>query len=129
MKASARFDALVKKFHDDSEFIAEGLLLDINEQLMKLIHKHSLSQSALAQRLGVSNAYVSKLLNGNENLTIKQLVKIAVTLGCTVDVAFIPKPFTVNRLLCYTPSKVDVRGFHKQFNVKESHEPNLSIAA
>jgi transcriptional regulator with XRE-family HTH domain len=98
MKPRDRFDALIKRFQNDPQFIAEGLLLDINEQLVRLMHEQGISQSALAQKLGVSNAYVSRLLNGNENLTIKQLVRIARVLGRKVEVAFIRDEFTVNRL-------------------------------
>lgn len=129
MKPRDRFDTLLKKFRDDPQFIAEGLLLDINEQLVKLLQENGVSKSALAQKLGVSNAYVSKLLNGNENLTIKQLVKIATVLDCSIDVALVRRSFTVNRLYSYKPGKVDVTGFNQQFNVRQPDESNFPVAA
>ncbi len=129
MKPRDRFDTLLKKFQDDPQFIAEGLLLDINEQLVKLLQEQGVSKSTLAQKLGVSNAYVSKLLNGNENLTIKQLVKIATVLGCGIDVALVRRSFTVNRLYSYKPGKVDVTGFNEQFILEQPDESNLPIAA
>ncbi len=129
MKPRDRFDALLKKFQGDPQFIAEGLLLDINEQLVKLLQEQGVSKSVLAQRLGVSNAYISKLLNGNENLTIKQLVKIATVLGCKIDVALVSKTFTVNRLYSYKPGKVDVTGFNEQFILEQPDESNLPVAA
>lgn len=46
----------------------------------------SVSQSELAQRLGVSKGRVSQLLNNPGNLTLKQMVKVARALGQKVSV-------------------------------------------
>lgn len=129
MKPRDRFHVLLKRFENDPHFIAEALLLDINEQLVRLLEEQGVSRSALAQKLGVSNAYVSKLLNGNENLTIKQLVKIASVLGRKIDVAFVRKEFTVNRVYNYRLSRVDITGFNERFVLEEPNESNLPVAA
>jgi len=101
LKPADRFKKLLDKYRDDPEYVAEGLLIDINEQIVELLESKKVTRSELAQKLGVSNAYITKLLNGNENLTIKQLVRLVVALGCSVDVAIVPKRFTVDRLPSY----------------------------
>ncbi|MCH7472188.1 helix-turn-helix domain-containing protein [bacterium] len=50
-------------------------------------NKQQLSYAELGRRMGVSRAYVSKLMSGMQNSTIGSLVKLAVALGCEVDVS------------------------------------------
>ena len=88
MKSQERFNTLLKKYENDPEYVAEGLFLQINEHIVKALQDQGLSRSALAQELGVSGAYVTKLLNGNENLTIRQLARIAAALKSDVSISF-----------------------------------------
>jgi DNA-binding XRE family transcriptional regulator len=50
--------------------------------------KHKLSQKKLAEKLGVTQAMVSKLESGDYNYTIEQLWKISQKLGLSFDVVF-----------------------------------------
>ena len=124
-----RFNVLLEKYQDDPQYVAEGLLIDINEQIVRLLEQKEITRSALAQALGVSNPYVTKLLNGNENLTIKQLVRLAIALECCIDLAFVPKQFSVNRLFSYVPRRIEAEGFNESVELEESDENNLPIAA
>jgi transcriptional regulator with XRE-family HTH domain len=130
MKAQDRFKKLLAKYRDDPEYLTEGLLLNINEQLLKQLEQRGITQTAFAKMLGVSNAYISKLLNGNENLTLKQLVRIAHTLECNVDVALVPKTFSVNRLFSYTQTALETHGYNQKLSLDiEAHEPDIPVAA
>jgi predicted XRE-type DNA-binding protein len=80
MKASDRFKALQDRYEEDPGFVAEGVLIDINEQVVRLMETQQMNKTALARKLEVSNAYVSKLLSGNQNLTIRQLVRLMMVL-------------------------------------------------
>lgn len=51
-----------------------------------------LSQSALALRSRVSRPTISKIEQGDANVTIAMLEKIAVVLGCSVNELFEPRP-------------------------------------
>ncbi len=73
------------------EYRLEKVLFDVAEQVCKLIESQGVSRSELAQRLAVTPAYVTKLLNGNPNLTIKTLLKLSDALGQTLDIRFAPK--------------------------------------
>jgi DNA-binding XRE family transcriptional regulator len=44
-----------------------------------------ITQAELARRLGASQAYVSQVENGRENLTQERMAAIAEALGCTID--------------------------------------------
>ncbi len=50
--------------------------------------KHKLSQKKLAEKLGVTQAMVSKLESGDYNYTIEQLWKVSSKLGLKFDVIF-----------------------------------------
>ncbi|MGC3974147.1 MAG: helix-turn-helix transcriptional regulator [Nitrospira sp.] len=73
------------------DYRVERVIFNIAEQVCKIIEGQGVSRSELAQRLAVSPAYVTKLLNGNPNLTIKTLLKISDALGQTLDIRFAPK--------------------------------------
>jgi predicted XRE-type DNA-binding protein len=59
------------------------------QKIAELRHESHLNQAQFAQKLHVSQQYVSRLETGKEtNLTIDTLVRIAVTLGRDVRVSF-----------------------------------------
>ena len=42
---------------------------------------HNLNRTQLAEHLGFSKGYISQILNGNANLSLKNLAKLSVKLG------------------------------------------------
>ena len=73
------------------EYRLEKVLFEVAEQTCKLVESQGITRSELAQRLAVTPAYVTKLLNGNPNLTIESLLKLSDALGQTLDIRFAPK--------------------------------------
>lgn len=73
------------------EYRLEKVQFEVAEQTCKLIENQGVTRSELAQRLEVTPAYITKLLNGNPNLTIKSLLRISDALGQTLDIRFAPK--------------------------------------
>jgi transcriptional regulator with XRE-family HTH domain len=63
------------------DYRLEKVLFGVAEQLSSQLEKQSLTRNDLAKRMGVSGAYVTKILNGNPNLTIKSLLKLSDALG------------------------------------------------
>ncbi len=51
----------------------------------------NLSQAVLADRAGVSRPTVSKIEQGDGNVTVASLEKIATVLGCTIEQLFEPR--------------------------------------
>ncbi|TAK72259.1 MAG: XRE family transcriptional regulator, partial [Dehalococcoidia bacterium] len=49
------------------------------------------SRAELAERLGTSRAYVTKLLEGQENMTVKTLVRVANALEMKVAMKLVPR--------------------------------------
>jgi len=50
------------------------------------MEENGITRAELARRLNVSKAFVTKLLNGNPNLTIKTMVSLARILDCDLRV-------------------------------------------
>ena len=78
-----------KKFK--KELLAEGhvtpdslMLADIKLRLAELFYelriKHKMSQKALADSIGVSQPYIARIEDGEENLTIETIAKLLVAL-------------------------------------------------
>lgn len=68
------------------EYLAELKKLEISDQIFKLIKKKGFNQNQIAQRMGVSESYFSRILNANANLSILSMAKIAKALGCDLTI-------------------------------------------
>jgi len=92
------FAAKLTEFEKEPEFQVERLLIRVNEQICEAMEKQGLSKADLARKLGVSRAFVTKLLNGKPNITMRTLVEVAMALGLTVNVTLCePQPRSVRR--------------------------------
>ncbi len=75
----------------DPDFELYGVLLDVTEGIVKRMIDQGVRRTDLAERLGTSRAYVTKLLDGQENMTLKTLVRVANALEMKVDAKFVPR--------------------------------------
>lgn len=71
----------VEELANDPEYIAEGLAMDVTDQMLELLAERGLTQSWLAQQMGVSRARVSRILHASPNMTLLTIARIAVALG------------------------------------------------
>jgi transcriptional regulator with XRE-family HTH domain len=129
MKPKDRFSRLLKKHKDSPTYKAEGLLIDVAEQVVRLLHRRGLTQSELARKLGCSDAYVSKLLSGVENMTLRTLSDIGTVLKSNVDFAFVPCDLEMRRSFIFEQRKREPIDFLDSITVEESNEPHLTVAA
>ncbi len=65
----------------------ETLILDATEAVCEWLAAEGLSRADLAERLGRSPAYVSQLLNGSRNMTLRTLADMAHALNREVQVS------------------------------------------
>jgi len=77
---------LLERWHDESEeyrkaYAREGLILDVTEQIWEALNRKGWNQAKLAEALGVTASYVSQLLNGSRNMTLRTLSDIVYALG------------------------------------------------
>ncbi len=71
---------LIKEYKKDADYIYERLKYDISEQIYELMRKKGITKKELAKRMGVSPAYISKIL-GAENISLKTIAKVLAALG------------------------------------------------
>src|SRR3954453_10153067 len=90
MKTFAELYELMK---DTAEYKVEALALTFTESvLLRMEDLGNLSRKQLAERMGVSEAYVSKILKGTSNFTFASLVKLGEALDCHIEAPLlIPK--------------------------------------
>jgi transcriptional regulator with XRE-family HTH domain len=62
-------------------FAQEDLIMEVTETLCEILEKEKVSRKELADRLGKSKGFVSQLLNGGRNLTLRTVADILHVLG------------------------------------------------
>lgn len=70
-----------RNLEESDEFHVESAKLEFALELKRLMERENLSNSELAERLGVSRPMISKLLRGDANLTIETMVRSARKVG------------------------------------------------
>lgn len=64
----------------------EELILEVTEALAGAMIRQGITKSELARRLGKSKGFVSQVLAGNRNLTLRTIADIGDALACQVRV-------------------------------------------
>ncbi len=62
-------------------YYQEKLILEVTETIAKLMHKNGVSKSELAKRLGKGRSYVTQLLDGTCNMTLRTISDVFVSLN------------------------------------------------
>jgi transcriptional regulator with XRE-family HTH domain len=79
---------LMDEYLEDPEFARlmaqEELILEVTETLCELLENEKISRKELADRLGKTKGFVSQLLNGGRNLTLRTVADILHVLGYKV---------------------------------------------
>lgn len=86
MTLEAKTRERLARYEHDPEYQAEKLSLTVTEAFARMMKEKGVSRKDLAERLGVSKARVSNIMNGSPNLTLKTLASVAVALDSEVRV-------------------------------------------
>lgn len=76
---------------NDPELITTDVQLDVAVDIERLMEAEGLSKKELATRIGSSASYITQVLSGEKNLTIKSMVKLANAMGKRPRIEFIDK--------------------------------------
>lgn len=64
-----------------SEYWITEVQMELYRNVLAYMEKEGLNQTQLAQQLGVSKGYVSQVLNGNFNYTLRKLIELSLAVG------------------------------------------------
>lgn len=64
----------------------EELILEVTEALSQALKKEDITKKDLADRLGKSKGFVSQLLAGGRNLTLRTIADVADALDCRIRI-------------------------------------------
>lgn len=110
-----------REWENDPEYQTEFLILEINEQICEWMEKQNISRAELANRLGKSRAYITRMLNGSHNLTIGTMMKVAMALGAKPKVQFVDIP-SVNADNSVKEEMTDSRDNRNKIEIENNNE-------
>lgn len=112
------------ELQSDPTFEAEQLILDIVVQIGSALEEKDVTQEKLAEQLDISPSALSQLLSGQQNVSLKRLVKVAMALGMRWEV---PKlvPFESPEIVCVettvpTAVELEVESLFKGFTMRSA---------
>jgi transcriptional regulator with XRE-family HTH domain len=82
---TTKFEELMQTPEFRREFAVEGFIADTAQVIWELMEQRNLKQADLARLLNKTPAFVSQLLNGKANMTVRTLAEVAYALGAKVS--------------------------------------------
>ncbi len=100
------------------EYWFETLQNDIYRIVAEYLENEKINQSQLAEKLGVSRGYISQIMNGNFNFTLKKLIELSLAVGKAPVLEFKP-----------IESHIAEVSQNKNKYSRSYHKPSLSAVA
>ena len=92
--SAPKFTDLLSSVYADEEskrrYAQNSLIVDVSIALNKGLSLAGMNQRGLAERLGKTEGFVSQVLGGGANITIRTLGDFAYGLNCAVEIALRP---------------------------------------
>lgn len=63
------------------EYWFENIQNEIYRQVSDYIKNEGITQTQLAEKLGVTKGYISQIMNGNFNYTLKKLIELSLAIN------------------------------------------------
>jgi len=80
------FSELWGDLENDELFLVEKNILDFTLQLQQLMARRGISKKDLAEAIGTSQAYITKVFKGKANFTIATMTKLTKAIGGRVNI-------------------------------------------
>lgn len=81
MKEYNSFSDLWADLENDQEYLTEKNILKFTLQLHQFMEQRGISKKELAEQIGSSQAYITKVFKGNANFTIATMTKLVHAMG------------------------------------------------
>lgn len=113
------FQSTLEELRFDPVFLEEGLRLEALECVCKVMRERGISNSQLAAKLDCSPSYVTKLMRGSENLTLRKIAQLASVLECSPKISFQDPSFMPAILQLWKESNTHLSA---KINIKKSNK-------
>jgi plasmid maintenance system antidote protein VapI len=80
------FTELYQEAERHPDYWIAGAILEFTESVVREMERQGLTRTALAERLGATPAYVTKILRGRANFTLATMVRLSHALGSDLHV-------------------------------------------
>ena len=77
---------ILRKARQGQSYKREKIVLALTEEMITLMHQQGINKSALAERLGTSKPYITKIMSGSANFTLDSMIQIADALGSELSI-------------------------------------------
>ncbi len=85
-KWNKRMAGKVRHARETDRYWSEKIKLDFALAIHRFMERSGLTKTQLAERIGVSQPYITKALRGDANLTIETMVKLARAVGAELQI-------------------------------------------
>lgn len=87
----AWLDTAIRRQEASPDFVAQRLSVGFVEDILELMERRGVAQTALADKLQVSKAYVSRLFSAPPNLTLRSMAQLSIAIGADVIITVADK--------------------------------------
>lgn len=87
-----------KELVKTTEFWVETLQNQIYREVISFMEKNDLTRSQLAQELGVSKGYITQILNGECNFSLKKLVELSLKMKAAPIISYVEIDDYINQM-------------------------------
>jgi ribosome-binding protein aMBF1 (putative translation factor) len=114
--------ALIDRLPRDSEemkyYLQEKLILDVTEHIVECMDREGINKTHLAQKLGRSKGYITQLLDGRANMTLRTLSDIMWALDCTLSVSTQPIDMDTQEVNCGYETTIETGQWPVSFSTR-----------
>lgn len=98
-----------KKLYETTEYWVEEWQNEIYRQVEDYMRKNDLNRIQLAEELGVSRGYVTQILKGDCNFSIKKLIELSLKIKRAPVVQYIPVEsyYEIHQINTYINSQIE----------------------
>jgi predicted DNA-binding protein (UPF0251 family) len=86
MKYGKDFSKQMKDPEFLKAFAREGLIIDIQEEICRLMEENDVSRNELAKRMGKTKGFITQILNSGRNLTLRTVTDVFTALEAEITV-------------------------------------------
>jgi hypothetical protein len=122
MAKSTWLEELTSTPEDMREFQQEKVILDTTELISRLMDVQRVSKTELASRLGKTKGYITQLLDGRTNMTLRTISDVLFALGRSLSVS--DRPIRVTDSWSENPSGFSVDGLPNAENAVDLEMPD-----